>query len=348
MSLLGQTLGSQAAAQEPSHFESLHAYTDTASARNAHPKGQSPALHLQDQGRQPSTCRDPLQKLPLLPAHSAYGTASASRHSRHGAPATGRSRQPHEHVTTPLQNSKILIKVTSSAPGAEGVGDYGRMQSRLPELGRANAASFRHKSSHMPKSTAASAALKTPREQQLGVLQLAMWQRVQRIGLRGSAASQAEHLQLASSRPAPVEKGPGGANSLVDEVRVLSGPSLPSPRRRAGDRNDREWARRSQVQPDGQGLQDERELGAEGDRAKAKGDRETGQRSAAGKGEGIKMAGGGGQALAQLLGGKKEQEGTESSSYGEESEEGEARLGRGQAAALALKNLTSTAGGGAE
>lgn len=204
---LGQTRGSLIAPKEPSNFDSLHAYTDTASARNAQPRGQAVALQ-HDQGRQPSTCRDPLQKLPLLPSHSPYGTASVSRRSRHGAPATGRTRQPHEHVTTPLQNSKILIKVTSSAPGAEAVGDYGHMQSRLPELGRANAtASFRHKSSHMPKSTAASTQHKTPREQQLGVLQLAMWQRVQKIGMRGSATSQAEHLQLASSRPAPHEKG---------------------------------------------------------------------------------------------------------------------------------------------
>lgn len=83
------------------------------------------------------------------------------------------------------------------------------------------------------------------------------------------------------------------------------------------------------MQSEGLRPQDEEGGAGEADRgAKMKGEREMGQRSVTGKGEGIKIAGGGTQALAQLLRGKKEQEGTESSSYGEESEDGEARAGR--------------------
>lgn len=87
--------------------------------------------------------------------------------------------------------------------GMAGGEDY-RTQSQLPELGRGNAGgSFRHHSSHLPKNSAPSAQHKTPRQQQLGVLQLAMWQRVQRIGMPGAALPQTQQAPGSAWRPRP-------------------------------------------------------------------------------------------------------------------------------------------------
>ena len=152
--------------------------------------------------------REATQRLPLIANQPAHDASSFSRQSNqvfHNqlSMASGRGQHQNGHIMTPLQTSKILVKVAAGAPGIDGGHDFSRRKSHLPGLHRAKAEmSLRKRGSQLPQSSAAASTQhKTPREQQLGVLQLAMWQRVQRISHRASVASQTQQMQgLVSGR----------------------------------------------------------------------------------------------------------------------------------------------------